>query len=68
MLLQNEILITLKEQANVDPAFANVVWQKLEEQNPTFFRAYSLQLQLKEQIIAFNYLVSYDQDCSSRSN
>ncbi|KAG6974175.1 hypothetical protein JG687_00000508 [Phytophthora cactorum] len=28
----------------------------LEEQNPRFFRAYSLQLQLKEQIIAFNYL------------
>ncbi|EGZ05777.1 hypothetical protein PHYSODRAFT_532945 [Phytophthora sojae] len=50
----------LREQANVDPAFANVVWQKLEEQNPTFFRAYSLQLQLKEQIIAFNYLVRDD--------
>ncbi|GMF40805.1 unnamed protein product [Phytophthora fragariaefolia] len=59
-VLQNDILITLKEQANVDPAFANVVWQKLEEQNPTFFRAYSLQLQLKEQIIAFNYLVRGD--------
>ncbi|KAK1947734.1 hypothetical protein P3T76_000024 [Phytophthora citrophthora] len=56
-LLQNDILVTLKEQANVDPAFTNVVWQKLEEQNPMFFRAYSLQLQLKEQIIAFNYLV-----------
>ncbi|KUF99559.1 Enkurin [Phytophthora nicotianae] len=55
-LSKNDILITLKEQANVDPAFTNVVWQKLEEQNPTFFRAYSLQLQLKEQIIAFNYL------------
>ncbi|KAJ8564319.1 hypothetical protein ON010_g7025 [Phytophthora cinnamomi] len=58
LVVQNDILITLKEQANVDPAFANVVWQKLEEQNPTFFRAYSLQLQLKEQIIAFNYLIS----------
>ncbi|OWZ16656.1 hypothetical protein PHMEG_0009517, partial [Phytophthora megakarya] len=55
-LSKNDILMTLKEQANVDPAFTNVVWQKLEEQNPTFFRAYSLQLQLKEQIIAFNYL------------
>ncbi|KAG7396652.1 hypothetical protein PHYBOEH_001936 [Phytophthora boehmeriae] len=61
-LTKNEILVTLREQANVDPAFANVVWQKLEEQNPTFFRAYSIQLQLKEQIIAFNYLVRH---CSS---
>ncbi|TDH73196.1 uncharacterized protein CCR75_003079 [Bremia lactucae] len=54
---KNDILVTLKEQADVDPAFTNVVWQKLVEQNPTFFCAYRVQLQLKEQIIAFNYLV-----------
>lgn len=41
----------------MDPEFTSVVWQKLEEQNPSFFRAYNLQLQLKEQILAFNYLV-----------
>ncbi|KAI9907793.1 hypothetical protein PsorP6_003757 [Peronosclerospora sorghi] len=56
-LSKSDILMVLKGQANVDPAFTNVVWQKLVEQNPNFFRAYSLQLQLKEQIIAFNYLV-----------
>ncbi|KAG7385689.1 hypothetical protein PHYPSEUDO_001143 [Phytophthora pseudosyringae] len=65
-LSKNDILITLKEQANVDPAFANVVWQKLEEQNPTFFRAYSLQLQLKEQIIAFNYLVGQQKEMAAK--
>lgn len=61
-LSKNDILITLKEQASVDPAFTNVVWQKLKEQNPTFFRAYNLQLQLKEQIIAFNYLVGQQKE------
>ncbi|KAE8884139.1 hypothetical protein PF005_g9290 [Phytophthora fragariae] len=65
-LSKNDILLTLKEQANVDPAFANVVWQKLEEQNPTFFRAYSLQLQLKEQIIAFNYLVGQQKEMAAK--
>lgn len=54
---QPEILQALQEQAQVDPEFTSVVWQKLEEQNPSFFRAYNVQLQLKEQILAFNYLV-----------
>lgn len=49
--------MALKEQANVEPDFTTVVWQKLEQQNPSFFRAYNLQLQLKEQILAFNFLV-----------
>ncbi|RMX67084.1 hypothetical protein DD238_001089 [Peronospora effusa] len=64
----NDILIILKEQANVDPAFANVVWQKLEEQNPMFFRAYSLQLQLKEQIIAFNDLVGQQKEMTATNS
>jgi hypothetical protein len=51
-------VLTLQAQAKVDPAFTAVVWQKLEEQNPAFFRAYALQLQLKEQIATFNFLVS----------
>lgn len=49
--------MALQAQAQVDPDFTSVVWQKLEEQNPSFFRAYSVQLQLKDQILAFNYLV-----------
>ncbi|CAK4815618.1 unnamed protein product [Aphanomyces euteiches] len=44
-------------QANVDPNFTRTVWQKLEEQNPSFFEAYALHLTLKEQILTFNYLV-----------
>ena len=35
-----------------------IVWQKLEEQNPQFFKAYQLRLQIKDQISQFNHLVS----------
>ena len=44
-------------QANVDPAFTCLVWQKLLDQNPNFFYGYALRLRLKDQIIAFNYLI-----------
>ncbi|CAN0201558.1 unnamed protein product, partial [Phaeothamnion confervicola] len=54
---QEEIVATLEEQANVDPHFTMSVWAKLEEQNPEFFYAYNVQLQLLDQIMAYNFLV-----------
>ncbi len=33
------------------------VWQKLEEQNPEFFKAYYTRLKLKKQILLFNHLL-----------
>jgi uncharacterized protein (TIGR01589 family) len=38
--------------------FTLLVWQKLVQQNPEFFQAYHLRLQLKEQILLFNDLVN----------
>lgn len=35
----------------------NLVWQKLEEENSEFFKAYNVRLKLKKQIIAFNQLL-----------
>ena len=37
--------------------FLVAVWQKLEEQNPDFFKAYFTRLKLKDQINVFNYLL-----------
>ena len=37
---------------------ASTVWQRLEEQNPDFFRGYHVRLRVKEQITAFNYLAT----------
>ena len=34
----------------VEPGFTTLVWQKLEEQNPDFFRAYHIRLNLKDQV------------------
>nr|CCA14234.1 conserved unknown protein putative [Albugo laibachii Nc14] len=56
-LSKDEIIYTLQAQAKVDPQFTCIVWQKLEEQNESFFRAYAIQSQLREQIASFNYLV-----------
>ena len=33
------------------------MWSKLEEANPDFFLSYDVRLKLKDQIVAFNYLV-----------
>uniref|UniRef100_A0A7S2UUZ3 Uncharacterized protein n=1 Tax=Fibrocapsa japonica TaxID=94617 RepID=A0A7S2UUZ3_9STRA len=57
-MTQPEIITALQVQANVDPSFTCLVWQKLEEQNPEFFYTYSIRLRLKDQIVAFNYLVN----------
>lgn len=37
----------------------NTVWQKLEEENADFFRAYYIRLKLKKQIILFNHLLEH---------
>ncbi|KAF0983714.1 hypothetical protein FDP41_007629 [Naegleria fowleri] len=42
---------------NIDPAFISLMWFKLEQQNPEFFKAYNTRLQIKDQITQFNQLV-----------
>lgn len=37
-LPQNEVVSILQQQAKIEPGFTQLVWQKLEEQNPEFFR------------------------------
>lgn len=54
---QTEVISILNQQAKIEPGFTNLVWQKLEEQNPDFFRAYYTRLRLKDQIMLFNHLL-----------
>lgn len=54
---QKEVVQTLQIQAKIEPGFTDLVWQKLEEQNPEFFRSYYTRLKLKDQIVMFNYLL-----------
>jgi len=51
------VVYTLQQQARVEPGFTQLVWQKLEEQNPDFFKAYYTRLKLKDQIVLFNHLL-----------
>ncbi|XP_045797641.1 uncharacterized protein LOC123891797 [Trifolium pratense] len=52
-----EIVTTLQNEAKIGPEFTKTVWQRLEEQNPEFFKAYYTRLALKQQIDEFNKLL-----------
>ena len=54
---QKEVIQTLHTQAKVEPPLTQLVWQKLEEQNPAFFQAYYLRLKVKDQVVLFNHLL-----------
>ncbi|XP_071911663.1 uncharacterized protein [Coffea arabica] len=54
---QKEVVNTLLHQAKIEPGFTELVWQKLEEENQEFFRAYHLRLIVKDQISRFNELL-----------
>ncbi|CAL1391008.1 unnamed protein product [Linum trigynum] len=54
---KNDVVNTLLEQARIEPGFTSLVWQKLEQENVEFFKAYNVRLTLKEQIDRFNQLL-----------
>ncbi|XP_020256636.1 uncharacterized protein LOC109833394 isoform X2 [Asparagus officinalis] len=54
---QKEVVDTLLYQAKIEPGFTELVWQKLEEENREFFKAYHVRLLLKNQILVFNKLL-----------
>ncbi|XP_022757539.1 uncharacterized protein LOC111304831 isoform X2 [Durio zibethinus] len=54
---RDEVVKTLLTRARIDPGFTTLVWQKLEEENADFFRAYYIRLKLKTQILLFNHLL-----------
>ncbi|XP_010269345.1 PREDICTED: uncharacterized protein LOC104606032 [Nelumbo nucifera] len=54
---QKEVVDTLMKEATIEPGFTELVWQKLEEENREFFKAYHLRLMVKNQILIFNKLL-----------
>ncbi|KAE9595795.1 putative angiotensin-converting enzyme 2 [Lupinus albus] len=56
---KDEVVKTLLTRAKIDPGFTTLVWQKLEEENDDFFRAYYIRLKLKKQILLFNHLLEH---------
>ncbi|KAK4746460.1 hypothetical protein SAY87_012772 [Trapa incisa] len=56
---REEVVKTLLTRARIDPGFTSLVWQKLEEENADFFRAYYIRLKLKKQILLFNHLLEH---------
>ncbi|KAL5202479.1 hypothetical protein ABZP36_013431 [Zizania latifolia] len=56
---RGEVVRTLSTRARIEPGFTTLVWQKLEEENSEFFRAYYIRLKLKKQINLFNQLLEH---------
>ncbi|GLT27763.1 hypothetical protein SLA2020_027370 [Shorea laevis] len=56
---RDEVVKILLTRARIDPGFTTLVWQKLEEENGDFFRAYYIRLKLKKQIVLFNNLLEH---------
>ncbi|XP_039047860.1 uncharacterized protein LOC120188522 isoform X2 [Hibiscus syriacus] len=56
---RDEVVKTLLTRARIDPGFTTLVWQKLEEENADFFRAYYIRLKLKKQILLFNHFLEH---------
>ncbi|XP_061999914.1 uncharacterized protein LOC133717246 isoform X2 [Rosa rugosa] len=54
---KDEVINTLLDRARIEPEFTKLVWQKLEEENAEFFKAYHLRLKLKDQIHMYNRLL-----------
>ncbi|NP_001148712.1 plant-specific domain TIGR01589 family protein [Zea mays] len=54
---QKEVVDTLSFQAKIEPSFTEIVWQRLEEENRDFFKAYYARLMLMNQIVSFNKLL-----------
>jgi len=52
-----QVVTQLQQQFKIEPCFTQLVWQKLEEQNQEFFKAYYTRLKLKDQIVLFNHLL-----------
>ncbi|XP_058079728.1 uncharacterized protein LOC131227910 isoform X2 [Magnolia sinica] len=65
---QKEVVDTLLVQARIEPGFTELVWQKLEEENRDFFKAYHVRLMLKNQIMIFNKLLEQQVELMRKKN
>ncbi|KAG2655861.1 uncharacterized protein LOC120643153 isoform X1 [Panicum virgatum] len=65
---QKEVVDTLSLQAKIEPSFTELVWQKLEEENREFFKAYYVRLMLMNQIVAFNKLLEKQYQIMSKDH
>ncbi|KAL1565714.1 hypothetical protein AAHA92_01406 [Salvia divinorum] len=64
---KKEVVNALIVQGNIEPCVTELVWQRLEDRNQEFFKAYYLKLLVKEQIMEFNRLLSEQADLMRRA-
>lgn len=59
LYISKDEIIKRLETNSIEKNIILLVWNKLEQQNPDFFKAYGIRLRIKEQIELFNALVSH---------
>ncbi|KAL2507934.1 hypothetical protein Fot_31581 [Forsythia ovata] len=64
---KKEAMDTLITQDHQDPDVAEIVWHRLETQNPEFFKAYHLMRLVRQQIVEFNRLLSEQAELMRRT-
>ncbi|KAL2486078.1 Uncharacterized protein Adt_30834 [Abeliophyllum distichum] len=64
---KKEVMDTLITRDHQDPGVAEIVWHRLETQNPDFFKAYHLMRLVKQQIVEFNRLLSEQAEVMRRT-
>ncbi|XP_008809183.1 uncharacterized protein LOC103720975 [Phoenix dactylifera] len=55
-MTKEEVVKELKEKALIEPCLVDLVWRRLEEENPEFFSGYYGRLTLRKQITMFKQL------------
>ncbi|KAL3754155.1 hypothetical protein ACJRO7_001412 [Eucalyptus globulus] len=56
-MAMDQVIIALRDNFNIEPRLTVLVWTKLQEDNPEFFRDYYIRLKLIKQISEFNQLL-----------
>ncbi|XP_010066249.3 uncharacterized protein LOC104453401 [Eucalyptus grandis] len=54
---RNETARAVESHTGIDRQMTQMVWDRLEEQNPVFFQQYYIRVVLKQQILRFNQLL-----------
>ncbi|XP_020255373.1 uncharacterized protein LOC109832409 isoform X2 [Asparagus officinalis] len=67
-MTKNETIAYLYIEERREPAYAELIWEELENQNPTFFRLYNMLVVIKKQIGKYNELLVHQKNAMNQRN
>ncbi|XP_020269912.1 uncharacterized protein LOC109845116 isoform X2 [Asparagus officinalis] len=67
-MTKNETMAYLYIEERREPAYAELIWEELENQNPTFFRLYNTLAVIKKQVEKYNELLVHQKIAMNQRN